>query len=109
MFDFMFFVSSLGCIYQDQEIADGETVMPHNEPCKLCTCNKGVLSCERKQCNCSSWMPGSGREMCCDECDPKESCQHQELSHVYFKSGEKWMYECQACECLVRICQSMYG
>lgn len=91
----------LSCMFEDVEIDDGAVVSPHNQPCKLCTCSKGVISCMEQPCNCSTWRSGSGRDLCCPQCDPKESCQHQELKHVTFRSGEKWIYECQTCECLV--------
>lgn len=90
-----------GCMFEDMEIPDGERVSPHNQPCKICTCNKGVITCEEPACNCSTWKTGSGRDLCCPQCDPKESCLHQELKHIVFRSGEQWIYQCQTCECLV--------
>lgn len=93
----------LGCLFEDMEIADGERVSPHNQPCNICTCNKGVITCEEPACNCSTWKKGSGRDLCCPQCDPKESCLHQELKHIVFRSGEQWIYQCQTCECLVSI------
>lgn len=90
-----------GCMFEDTEIPDGGRVSPRNQPCKICTCNRGVITCEERPCNCSTWTGGSGRDLCCPQCDPKESCQHQELKHVVFKSGEQWIYQCQTCECLV--------
>lgn len=90
-------------MFEDAEIKDGDRVFPSNQPCKICTCRKGVISCEDQPCNCSTWKGGSGRDMCCPQCDPKESCQHQELKNVVFKSGEQWIYQCQTCECLVSL------
>lgn len=88
-------------MFEDSEIPDGGVISPMNQPCKKCRCNKGVISCEEPTCNCSNWQKGSNRDLCCPQCDPKESCQHQELKHVVFHSGEKWIYQCQTCECLV--------
>lgn len=88
-------------MFGDIEIPDGERVPPHNQLCKICTCNKGVISCEEPVCNCSTWKKESGRDLCCPQCDPKESCLHQELKHIVFRSGEQWIYQCQTCECLV--------
>lgn len=88
-------------MFEDKEIPDGGITSPRNQPCKLCTCNKGVITCTEPACNCSTWKRGFGRDLCCPQCDPKESCQHQELKHVYFRSGEQWIYQCQTCECLV--------
>ncbi|XP_049540583.1 protein kinase C-binding protein NELL1-like isoform X3 [Anopheles darlingi] len=90
----------LSCMFEDNEIPDGSQVSPRNQPCKVCTCSKGVISCVEPPCNCSSWRRGASRDLCCPQCDPKESCQHQELPHVTFRSGEQWIYQCQTCECL---------
>lgn len=93
----------LSCMFEDSEIPDGGQISPRNQPCKVCTCSRGVISCVEPPCNCSRWQErGSGaRDLCCPQCDPKESCQHQELKHVTFRSGEQWIYQCQTCECLV--------
>jgi hypothetical protein len=93
----------LSCMFEDNEIPDGGEISPLNQPCKICTCTKGVISCRDRTCNCSEWSRGSGRDLCCPQCDPNESCQHQELKHVSFRSGEQWIYQCQTCECLVKI------
>ncbi|XP_039446548.1 protein kinase C-binding protein NELL1-like isoform X3 [Culex pipiens pallens] len=92
----------LSCMFEDSEIPDGGQISPRNQPCKVCTCSRGVISCVEPPCNCSRWQErGSGaRDLCCPQCDPKESCQHQELKHVTFRSGEQWIYQCQTCECL---------
>lgn len=93
----------LSCMFEDNEIPDGGKISPRNQPCKVCTCVKGVISCLEPPCNCSAWRRGSARDLCCPQCDPKESCQHQELKHVTFRSGEQWIYQCQTCECLVSM------
>ncbi|XP_063701263.1 protein kinase C-binding protein NELL2-like [Culicoides brevitarsis] len=90
----------LSCMFEDNEIPDGGKVSPRNQPCKVCTCSRGVITCEETPCNCSTWRRGSARDLCCPQCDPRESCQHQELKHVTFRSGEQWIYQCQTCECL---------
>lgn len=92
-------------MYDDLEIPDGGEMSPRNQPCKICSCDRGVISCREKPCNCSEWQDGRGvdrdRDRCCPQCDPKQSCTHQELKHVQFRSGEQWIYRCQTCECLV--------
>ncbi|XP_052873362.1 protein kinase C-binding protein NELL1-like [Anopheles cruzii] len=90
----------LSCMFEDNEIPDGGHVSPRNQPCKVCRCAQGVISCVEPACNCSAWRRGASRDLCCPQCDPKESCQHQELPHVTFRSGEQWIYQCQTCECL---------
>lgn len=92
----------LSCMFENDEIPDQGKVSPRNQPCKVCTCSSGVITCVEPPCNCSAWQGrNSGRDLCCPQCDPKESCQHQELKHVSFRSGEQWIYQCQTCECLV--------
>lgn len=93
----------LSCMFENNEIPDQGQVPPRNQPCSVCTCSKGVITCTEPSCDCSKWKRSEDRDLCCPQCDPNESCQHQELKHVTFKSGEQWIYQCQTCECLVRI------
>lgn len=93
----------LSCMFEGNEILDQQTVQPRNQPCSTCTCSSGVISCSEQSCDCSQWRESDDRDLCCPQCDPNESCQHQELKHVTFKSGEQWIYQCQTCECLVSI------
>lgn len=93
----------LSCMFEGEEISDQSQMKPRNQPCSLCTCSKGVITCSEPPCDCSKWQRKKERELCCPQCDPNESCQHQELKHVTFKSGEQWIYQCQTCECLVCV------
>lgn len=78
----------LSCMFENRKILDQEKTSPGNQPCIVCTCSKGVITCEEPPCDCSKWRKTDDRDLCCPQCDPKESCQHQELKHVTFKSGE---------------------
>ncbi|KAH0550200.1 hypothetical protein KQX54_018012 [Cotesia glomerata] len=89
---------SLNCWYEDREIENGEVFAPAGNPCRQCTCKDGVVTCRDPICDCSS--PRSRRDKCCPQCDPAASCRHQELHHLVFRSGERWIYQCQTCECL---------
>ncbi|KOB72761.1 Protein kinase C-binding protein NELL1 [Operophtera brumata] len=40
---------------------------------------------------------------CCPHCEARYHCRHQEMHHVTFRSGERWLYQCQICECLVSM------
>lgn len=91
----------LSCMFENREIPDQGKINPRNQPCTVCTCSKGVITCSEPQCDCSNWRKSDDRDLCCPQCDPKESCFHQELKHVTFRSGEQWIYQCQTCECLV--------
>ncbi|CAO1426574.1 unnamed protein product [Diamesa hyperborea] len=90
----------LSCIFENKEIQDRGVVSPRNQPCVQCSCSNGVVTCREPPCDCSNWHKNGNRDLCCPQCDPKESCQHQELKHVTFRSGEQWIYQCQTCECL---------
>ena len=98
------------------EVADGEEAVPPGRPCERCSCSRGVLACRGPQCDCEGSGSGSGSgragvgprphrppRACCPQCDPAASCRHQELHHVVFRSGERWIYQCQTCECLVGV------
>lgn len=98
----------LNCMFENKEILDQGKISPRNQPCSICTCSKGVITCDDPPCDCSKWKRSNDRDLCCPQCDPKESCQHQELKRVTFKSGEQWIYQCQTCECLVRYFDVYY-
>ncbi|XP_055381726.1 protein kinase C-binding protein NELL1-like isoform X2 [Condylostylus longicornis] len=90
----------LSCIFEDTEIENGASVFPRNDPCTNCTCDNGVITCEEIKCNCSAWESTPEKTLCCPQCSTNATCQHQELKNVVFRSGEKWIYQCQTCECL---------
>ncbi|KAG8224795.1 hypothetical protein J437_LFUL002240 [Ladona fulva] len=102
---------SLGCIVDGIEVEDGATVSPKGSPCKRCTCHQGIVTCEEPRCECGPLVPTStgialsdpvpsSSLRCCPQCDASAACRHQELHHVLFRSGERWIYQCQTCECL---------
>nr|XP_012216966.1 PREDICTED: protein kinase C-binding protein NELL1-like isoform X2 [Linepithema humile] len=88
----------LSCWFEGREVNNGETLAPAGNPCRRCTCQDGVITCKDPVCDCSA--PGSQRDKCCPQCDPAASCRHQELHHLVFRSGDRWIYQCQTCECL---------
>ncbi|XP_014616550.1 PREDICTED: protein kinase C-binding protein NELL1-like isoform X3 [Polistes canadensis] len=88
----------LSCMFENREVANGDTLAPAGNPCRRCTCNDGVITCRDPTCDCN--VPGSRKDKCCPQCDPAASCRHQELHHLIFRSGERWIYQCQTCECL---------
>ncbi|CAD1477040.1 unnamed protein product, partial [Heterotrigona itama] len=87
-----------GCWFEDREVMNGETVPQVGNPCRSCTCKNGVITCKDPVCDCSA--PGSRTDKCCPQCDPAASCRHQDLHYLIFRSGERWIYQCQTCECL---------
>ncbi|KAM0736234.1 Protein kinase C-binding protein NELL1 [Formica fusca] len=88
----------LSCWFKGREINNGDTWTQDENSCRRCTCQDGVITCKDLVCDCSA--PGSHRNKCCPQCNPAASCRHQELHHLVFRSGERWIYQCQTCECL---------
>ncbi|BES99222.1 protein kinase c-Hypothetical protein protein [Nesidiocoris tenuis] len=88
-------VCKLNCVLNGKEIEDGELV-PSTD-CTNCLCTEGQLTCSKRPCDCSTAPPSH----CCPQCYPATYCTHQELAHVKFASGDKWIYQCQTCECLM--------
>ena len=108
--------------------ANGDVWTSHENPCVSCECRNGVAQCSRLPCDCSSSSSpssssasasasastsasASGRaasEQCCPQCRssirnrPSMQCRHQELNKTFYDSGQRWIYQCQSCECLVR-------
>ena len=93
-----------GCMIDGLEIADSTTAARPGRPCERCQCSAGVLACYPPTCDCS--QPHS--RACCPQCDAAASCRHQELHHVVFRSGERWIFQCQTCECLVSTTHFLY-
>ncbi|KAI4463808.1 nel [Holotrichia oblita] len=85
------------CIYDGVEVQHGKTFSPRDKPCSNCTCNFGVVTCEKPTCDCS--IPGNSQNICCPQCNPQLGCRHQELRNVILMHGEHWSYDCQHCEC----------
>ncbi|XP_044017973.1 protein kinase C-binding protein NELL1-like isoform X4 [Aphidius gifuensis] len=88
----------LSCWYDNREIQNGDIFSSIVNPCKRCECRNGVITCSDPVCDCN--LIESQKDKCCPQCDPAASCRHQELHHLLFKSGERWIYQCQTCECL---------
>ncbi|CAE1234976.1 unnamed protein product [Acanthosepion pharaonis] len=66
--------------------------------CSLCKCTNGVTKCEPKECKCNA--PDVNLN-CCPQCTKKGKCEHQEEPRL-MAHGEKWIFQCQTCECLNR-------
>ncbi|KAG5897029.1 hypothetical protein JTB14_021751 [Gonioctena quinquepunctata] len=87
----------LSCMYEGREILHGQSVSPKRKPCETCTCERGVMECEKPKCDCN--LPGSDENPCCPRCNRKHACRHQELPSVILNHGDQWSYQCQVCEC----------
>ncbi|CAH2063103.1 unnamed protein product, partial [Iphiclides podalirius] len=102
----------LSCSWQGRVVADGAR-WAEGSGCHACSCNAGVASCVRAPCACdlhgntSLTIQSAEASLpvapaaCCPHCEPRYRCRHQEMHHVTFRSGERWLYQCQICECLL--------
>lgn len=72
----------LSCLFEGREVLNGAVVSPVDQPCKKCTCERGVITCQDPKCDCS--QPGSEKDKCCPQCDPNAVCVHQEINQVRF-------------------------
>ncbi|KAK4316858.1 hypothetical protein Pmani_012034 [Petrolisthes manimaculis] len=88
---------SHGCVLSGVERAHGETWTPPLSECSQCVCSEGTITCDRFVCDCSA---SDVNLACCPLCDPRASCSHQTQPNLTFHSGQRWIYQCQTCECL---------
>ncbi|XP_076311200.1 protein kinase C-binding protein NELL1-like isoform X3 [Tachypleus tridentatus] len=87
---------SLSCLYYGSEKLDGETWLVADSTCTECVCKGGVVTCKKQECDCS--RPDIDLD-CCPNCDFSSYCHHQEVPRI-FCNGERWVYQCEVCECL---------
>lgn len=87
---------SLKCDHRGVERTDGER-WPGPDPCTRCVCRAGVARCDRAPCRCDSPRVDL---RCCPECDRAGSCEHPDEPGVRLASGQRWLHNCQQCECL---------
>ncbi|KAJ0179543.1 hypothetical protein K1T71_005255 [Dendrolimus kikuchii] len=108
----------LSCAWQGRVMEDGAQ-WREDGGCVACACKRGVAACRRAPCACdfatthshnaSATLATFGSTMpsvvappsCCPHCEARYHCRHQEMHHVTFRSGERWLYQCQICECLL--------
>ncbi|XP_050362567.1 protein kinase C-binding protein NELL1-like isoform X1 [Nymphalis io] len=101
----------LSCSWQGQILSDGAQ-WAEAGGCRACVCTAGVATCVRAPCTCdrdntSLTIQSTASSLalapasCCPHCEARFHCRHQEMHHVTFRSGERWLYQCQICECLL--------
>nr|XP_045616855.1 protein kinase C-binding protein NELL2-like [Procambarus clarkii] len=88
---------SHGCVVNGLERPHGDVWTPPGSECSQCICSEGTVTCDRFICDCSD--PNVNLK-CCPHCDPRASCSHQSQQHITFHSGQRWIFQCQTCECL---------
>lgn len=121
-----FFLACQVCTTGEGVHQSGESWISNESPCVSCHCREGVVTCSKLPCHCTSSSSSSvestaksglnhnrtlvhhpNSEQCCPQCRPnpssKSECSHQEFPGLTFDSGQRWIYQCQSCECLVLI------
>ena len=98
----------LGCVVDGIEHQDGSQ---WREGCSECQCLNGVTSCQALSCsNCSIMTDTKEARNCCPQClsgndsEPPRKCQllqGLEAKIQEYHNGQKWLSQCQECECLV--------
>ncbi|KAK8386242.1 hypothetical protein O3P69_010740 [Scylla paramamosain] len=88
---------SHGCVVNGVERPHGDVWTPPGSECSKCMCSEGTVTCDRFACNCTDPKVDLA---CCPQCDPHASCSHQTQPNVTYRSSQRWIYQCQTCECL---------
>ncbi|XP_065407987.1 kielin/chordin-like protein isoform X2 [Chrysemys picta bellii] len=85
-----------GCLYQGKELPNGEQFPDPAEPCRVCTCWEGSVSCQPRACPLLQ-CPFPARGPCCQVC---EGCEY--LGEGYL-NGQEFLDPqdtCGRCACL---------
>ena len=99
---------------------DGQT---WNKDCNTCSCNNGKVICEPKSCDCNAIRGLNYADIstsnedkedfnvkCCSHCfsgeEGNKSCTDSE-DQVKHQDGDRWIHECQQCECKVCIIRTV--
>ena len=93
------------CLVHGVEREHGQRWSPASDPCTTCHCVEGVVHCEARQCDCTK--ASGGDPLCCPQCRHDKVCLHQENRAMVYRSGQRWNYDCQTCECMVSASESM--
>uniref|UniRef100_A0A8C5BPR6 Kielin cysteine rich BMP regulator n=1 Tax=Gadus morhua TaxID=8049 RepID=A0A8C5BPR6_GADMO len=85
-----------GCLFKGQEYPDGYEFVEEKDPCSVCSCYSGEVSCQRRPCplQCSHPVPS---ESCCPACD---SCLYQGGVHAHRHTFGSSSDPCQRCTCV---------
>ncbi|XP_006820547.1 kielin/chordin-like protein [Saccoglossus kowalevskii] len=69
------------CTYSQSTFQDGETFVDPRNPCLLCTCEAGVVDCNRLDLDCIPECSHPGRmvDVCCPVCD---TCEYERRNYA---------------------------
>ncbi|XP_023238974.1 uncharacterized protein LOC111637659 [Centruroides sculpturatus] len=85
-----------GCIYEGKEYADGENWVSMNNPCLLCQCQGGTVTCSELHC----LLPCNNPKPVENECCPV--CPECELNGRFYQNGDVFTPNgdpCDTCTC----------
>ena len=112
---FFLYIFYTDCMVDNSLHSDGSQWFDN---CQSCHCHKGVVTCEIQSCNCSN--SNSLKEVipdhCCPQCPPRQQDSNVEqpppskclyldregVPLLNYHHGQKWLSQCQECECMVR-------
>ena len=83
------------CVLDGQTFTDGST---WRDGCNTCQCDAGRATCTQVTCDCR--VSGEDRG-CCPQCSDPLTCAHQAIPGLRYSAGQRWVHNCQECECLV--------
>ena len=83
------------CVLDGQTFSDGSS---WRDGCNTCHCDAGRATCVQVTCDCR--VSGEDRG-CCPQCSDPLTCAHQVIPGLRYSAGQRWVHNCQECECLV--------
>ncbi|CAM4483039.1 unnamed protein product [Lepidochelys olivacea] len=85
-----------GCLYQGKELPNGEQFPDPAEPCHVCTCWEGSVSCQPRACPLLQ-CPFPARGPCCQVC---EGCEYLGEGYLDGQEFPDPQDACGRCDCL---------
>nr|XP_032658077.1 kielin/chordin-like protein [Chelonoidis abingdonii] len=85
-----------GCLYQGKELPNGEQFPDPTEPCRVCTCWEGSISCQPRVCPLLQ-CPFPARGPCCQVC---EGCEYLGKGYLDGQEFPDPQDACSHCTCL---------
>ncbi|XP_030646302.1 LOW QUALITY PROTEIN: kielin/chordin-like protein [Chanos chanos] len=85
-----------GCLYGGQEHANGAVFSDLSDPCAVCVCLQGSVSCEKRRCPLLT-CPHPTQGECCHSCD---GCRYDGVEYM---SGQEFLEagdQCAQCVCV---------
>uniref|UniRef100_A0A8C4SMX2 Kielin cysteine rich BMP regulator n=1 Tax=Erpetoichthys calabaricus TaxID=27687 RepID=A0A8C4SMX2_ERPCA len=85
-----------GCLYGGKEMANGEQFTDTSDPCRLCVCREGTVSCDRRSCPILD-CPFPVQAQCCPAC---EGCNYAGQEYLNGQEFTDPQNQCKRCTCI---------